>query len=156
MNVMTLQGLKGGVGTTTVTANLAAAINAQGLPVLVIDLSPQNSLRLHFSMDINDARGISTQIQAGLPWHEAAYVNENGVTFVPFGQDVGDEAINAFRKPYSLPSRLVARLAVATGFAPRRLGTVRLPLLSQQGNPGCNGGFRYLCPGGQSRLPVLY
>ncbi|MGE4286462.1 MAG: ParA family protein [Phycisphaerae bacterium] len=42
---------KGGVGKTTTTANVAAALAARGNRVLVIDLDPQAHLTIHFGVD---------------------------------------------------------------------------------------------------------
>ena len=39
---------KGGVGKTTVVANLAYAFSRAGTKVVVIDFDPQNALRLYF------------------------------------------------------------------------------------------------------------
>ncbi len=42
---------KGGVGKTTTTANLAAAVADMGRPVCLVDMDPQCHLSLHFGLD---------------------------------------------------------------------------------------------------------
>ena len=49
--IISLLNQKGGVGKTTTTVNLAAALAASGHSVLVIDLAPQTHLGLHFGVD---------------------------------------------------------------------------------------------------------
>ncbi|MHC5110251.1 MAG: ParA family protein [Planctomycetota bacterium] len=45
---------KGGVGKTTTTANLGAALGRAGWRVLLIDLDPQGHLSLHFGIQVTD------------------------------------------------------------------------------------------------------
>lgn len=45
MAILGLQGIRGGVGTTSITAALAWALQLLGETVLVVDASPDNMLR---------------------------------------------------------------------------------------------------------------
>lgn len=57
MPVIALQGMRGGIGTTSVTAALAWAFQQLGESVLAIDCSADNLLRLHFNTPFALARG---------------------------------------------------------------------------------------------------
>lgn len=85
MRVIAVISPKGGVGKTTVTANLAAAIAALGAKVTILDLDPQNALRLHCGMQHEDPAGVVRQTMSGLPWSDALYESSYGVQFLPYG-----------------------------------------------------------------------
>ena len=51
MPVVAVIGAKGGVGKTTLAANLSTSLAEAGHPVLAIDLDPQNALRFHLALD---------------------------------------------------------------------------------------------------------
>lgn len=76
-------GLKGGVGSTTVLANLATALVQAGESVTCIDLDPKNELRLHFSHSWSDAIGWASV--PNLAFEQAAFVDSDGVKFIPHG-----------------------------------------------------------------------
>lgn len=61
MPVIALQGLRGGMGTTSVTAALAWALQQLGESVLAIDFTPDNLLRLHFNTPFELTRGWAAQ-----------------------------------------------------------------------------------------------
>lgn len=110
MKAVSITGVAGGVGATTVAAQLASSLAARGRSVIVFDFSPQNALRLHFGMPWEDGNGLVPLVLSGKPWHEAAYRCENGVSFLPFGK-CGDQDIAAFdrllqQEPDWLASRL--------------------------------------------------
>lgn len=79
-------GMKGGVGTTTVLANLAAALVHSGESVTCIDLDSKNELRLNFAHTWNDANGWATT--QNLAFEDVAFVDHDGVKFIPHGYKV--------------------------------------------------------------------
>jgi cellulose synthase operon protein YhjQ len=92
MSVIALQGIRGGTGTTSVTAALAWALSQLGEKVLAIDFSAANLLRLHFAMPYDAARGWATSERAGLGWQHGAMSYDSRLDFLPFGQlSMGDE-----------------------------------------------------------------
>ena len=54
--IIALMNQKGGVGKTTTTVNLGAAIASRGLRVCLIDLDPQAHLSLHFGINPDDVQ----------------------------------------------------------------------------------------------------
>ena len=85
MKVVAIVSAKGGVGKTTVTANLATALAYAGHPLLAIDLDPQNALKFHFGFDPQDVNGISRATLAGTDWRLSALSSERGVVLLPYG-----------------------------------------------------------------------
>ncbi|TAJ53164.1 MAG: cellulose synthase operon protein YhjQ [Nevskiaceae bacterium] len=76
---------KGGVGKTTIAANLATALAARGQASLLVDLDTQNSLRLHHQMPLDDTSGLAVQTLRGLPWSDCVYRSPYGIDCLPFG-----------------------------------------------------------------------
>lgn len=89
MRVIAVIGAGGGVGVTTVVAQLAAGLVAQRRHAIALDFSSDNVLRLHFGMAWDDDTGLAPAIITGQPWHEAAFRSAGGVDFIPFGK-LGD------------------------------------------------------------------
>ena len=105
MPVISVCSPKGGVGKTTVVANLAYAFSRSGSKVVVVDFDPQNALRLYFGLSLNDERGFVT-----LPhndWLNSCINVDKNLFMLPFGKSnkeqrtVLDEALKEpdyFRK----------------------------------------------------------
>ena len=87
MQVISFISGKGGVGKTTLSANTAMALAQRGKRVVVVDLDPQNTLRLHFGMDPLDSAGL---VREGLS-SQSVFNSAFGVQFVPFGRVVDAE-----------------------------------------------------------------
>lgn len=85
MPIIGIQGIRGGTGTTSVTAGLAWALQTLKESVLVIDFSPENMLRLHFNMPFTMPRGWIRSIIDGKPWQESAMRYTPLLDFLPFG-----------------------------------------------------------------------
>ena len=85
MKIVAVASAKGGVGKTTVVANLAAALARSGARVLVVDLDPQNALGLHFGMAPDEVAGLSRAALGGQPWDSAAFQADAGLRVLPYG-----------------------------------------------------------------------
>ena len=91
MPVLALQGVRGGTGTTSVTAALAWALQQLGESTIVMDWSPSNQLRLHFNTPQHEARGWMRATLDGDDPQQVALRYPNGPDFIPFGQLTGAE-----------------------------------------------------------------
>lgn len=86
MPVIAMQGMRGGVGATSVTVALAWTLCQLGESVLVIDFSPDNLLRLHFNTPFSQTRGWARSLRDGDPWQQGAMRYYDRLDFLPFGQ----------------------------------------------------------------------
>ena len=59
VKIIAVVSAKGGVGKTSICANLSAGLTRLGHTVLSIDLDPQNSLRLHFGLSPMHKEGMA-------------------------------------------------------------------------------------------------
>jgi cellulose synthase operon protein YhjQ len=85
MNLMTLAGVRGGGGTTTMTVMLGDALAALGQRVLLVDLNASDLLRLHFGVPYDDGRGWAASLFPD-DWREQACQVGEHLLLVPFGR----------------------------------------------------------------------
>jgi cellulose synthase operon protein YhjQ len=86
VKIISVVSAKGGVGKTTISANLCSALISQGHTVLALDLDPQNSLQLHFGIAPSYQTGVALGSIARNAWSEAIVYSEGGCAVLPFGQ----------------------------------------------------------------------
>jgi cellulose synthase operon protein YhjQ len=86
MAVIGLQGLRGGVGTTSIAAGLGWSLQQQGESVLVVGAAPDNLLRLLFNIGFAQSAGWAYALHEGLAWQSAAWRYTPRLDVLPYGQ----------------------------------------------------------------------
>ncbi len=85
MKIIAIVSGKGGVGKTTVSANLCAGLRRLGKSVLAVDLDPQNALRLHFGVSPRHVGGLARAVLAGDDWRASVVQGNTGDYVLPYG-----------------------------------------------------------------------
>lgn len=111
MPLICLSSPKGGVGKTTLAANLAVGLHARGWSCIAIDFDVQNALRLHFGIPFHDRHGYVAHAIASTDWAGLTRSTPSGVGLLPYG---AVEDVQRFAFEHALkadPDFLVRRLA---------------------------------------------
>ncbi len=111
MTIVAIISPKGGVGKTTVAANLGVALAGSGNSICMIDFDPQNALGLHFGMKPAYTGGIMPQTLSGLRWHDVRSNSVSGVQFFPYGVIAEENRVHIEQMLLSQPDWLRKRLA---------------------------------------------
>ena len=82
---------KGGVGKTTLAANVAHELARGGLRVIALDLDPQNTLRLHFGIPLEDTAGFTSLLDRQPDWRGCLRDTPAGVALLPYGSSDRDD-----------------------------------------------------------------
>lgn len=77
---------KGGVGKTTLAANVAHELARAGREVVALDLDPQNALRLPFGVALDDRLAFTALLPARPDWRRCLRMTASGVGLLAHGQ----------------------------------------------------------------------
>lgn len=86
MTSIGLYGLRGGVGVSSLLAALGYALHTLGERVLLIDMCPENLLRLHFNLPWPEQTGWAHALMAGSAWQEQAWRLKENLALLPYGR----------------------------------------------------------------------
>lgn len=86
MKRLVMRAMRGGLGATSLLADLALALHEQGERVLLVDLSPDNMLRLHFNVDTTYDAGWARAQLDGNEWNGGALEMLPGLHLLPYGR----------------------------------------------------------------------
>ncbi|RZL86217.1 MAG: cellulose synthase operon protein YhjQ [Variovorax sp.] len=112
MPVIAVIGAKGGVGKSTVAANLCTSLAEMGHKVLAIDLDPQNALRFHLGADLRACEaGLVDALAGQRTWTQAMQPGRSGVVLLPFGAIDDEQQIGLERHLAEHPDWLRETLA---------------------------------------------
>ncbi len=114
MPLICLASPAGGVGRTTLAANVARELARVGERVIALDLDSQNALGMHFGLDLRDAFGFLATLRfAADPraaWRAAMRSSPAGVSFLPYGHVGLDGAVSVASATAERPDMLAVAL----------------------------------------------
>lgn len=84
--MLSMRGLRGGCGTTSLLAALGWALRALDQRVLLIDLDPAGMLGLHLGMPAGESRGWARAVLDRGDWRDQAYAVTDDLALLPYGQ----------------------------------------------------------------------
>ena len=134
MKIISVVSGKGGVGKTTISANLCIALRKNGYEVLAVDFDPQNALRLHFGVNPANNSGITSNGLQPSKWKDAILKTNEGCSVLPFGKINEAERI-AFEQLIATQPRLLKEQLQNLGLSKEAVIVIdtsgQLPFLKQ-------------------------
>jgi cellulose synthase operon protein YhjQ len=97
---------QGGVGKTTLAANVANELSRGGQRVMALDLDPQNALRLHFGIPLQDGAGFTHRLGQQPDWRGCLRETRVGISLLPYGSAGMQDAIALSAAAAQTPSLL--------------------------------------------------
>lgn len=85
---------KGGVGKTTIAANLAVALQQRGRRVTAVDFDSQDALKFILTEDPKPGLGIARCVATGRPWSDSALPGRSGLRLIPYGDSTPAERLH--------------------------------------------------------------
>lgn len=86
MTSLGLVGLRGGCGVSSLVAGLGQALHALGERVLLVDLCPENLLRLHGNLPFADEGGWARSLLDQRLWADSLWQLREGLCLLPYGR----------------------------------------------------------------------
>jgi cellulose synthase operon protein YhjQ len=93
MSLICFTSPKGGVGKTTLAANVASELARSGQRVIALDLDPQNSLRLHFGVPLQETAGFTHLLARQPNWRDHVRETPASISLLPYGRSDAADAI---------------------------------------------------------------
>lgn len=93
MTTLSLRGIRGGVGTSSLLAAVGFALESLGERVLMIDMCPENMLRLHFNLPVAESGGWARSMLDGEDWYGQAWSLSPTLQLLPYGQLTLEESM---------------------------------------------------------------
>lgn len=107
---LSLQGVHGGTGVTTVLAALGLALHGQGQRVLLVECSPDQMLGLHLGLPAQQARGWARALLDADDWRGAAFACAPGLALLPYGRVDAAQALQVEQALQQAPTTWAERL----------------------------------------------
>ncbi len=121
---LSLQGVRGGVGVTTMVVALGHALHAQGERVLLVECSPDHLLGLHLGLPMAETLGWARAWLDDADWRDAAFESMPGLALLPYGA-LADAEVEAVEERLRQAPRLWSELQAARRIAPNDANVIR-------------------------------